>query len=199
MTAMPSPVVVVCGFPRSGSSLTMQMLHAGGFPCIGTWPAFEDLPFGDLLAALPRAGGRAIKLLDAAQVAGFPDLAVPLRSILLRRDPDEQAKSFAKFAGATMGIRTDRVGRKTLARSFDRDLIPLRMWCSVHGPVLELRFESLIEKPLASADAIASFVGGSLDPVRMSMEVRRRSPRCLAGLLELEQVRTLANSQGAIE
>lgn len=184
----PSPAIAVCGFPRSGSSLTMQMLHAGGFPCIGNWPAFEDLPFDALLAALPRAGGQAIKLLDAPQVAGYPDLGVPFRSILLRRDPDEQARSFAKFANATMGLRIDRAGRKRVARSFARDLPKLRTWCDVHGPVLELRFEDLIEKPIATADAIASFVGGPLNPVRMSMQVRQRSPLCLEGLLELEQL-----------
>lgn len=183
-----SAAIAVCGFPRSGSSLTMQILHAGGFPCIGTWPAFEDLPFEALLAALPRAGGQAIKLLDAAQVAGYPDLDVPLRSILLRRDPYEQARSFAKFVNATMGLRIDRAGRKRVARSFALDLPKLRTWCDVHGPVLELRFEDLIEKPIATADAIASFVGGSLDPVRMSMQVRRRSPLCLDGLLEIEQL-----------
>lgn len=187
---MTSPVVV-CGFPRSGSSLTMQMLHAGGLPCIGTWPAFEDLPFAALLAALPRAGGTAIKLLDAPQVAGFPDLDVRLRSILLRRDPEEQAKSFAKFAGAAMGLRVDRAHRKRIARSFVSDLPKLRTWCDLHGPILELRFEDLIEKPIATADLIAEFVGG-LDPVRMSMQVARRRAACLPGLLEIKQVRSLA-------
>lgn len=41
-------MIIVTGIARSGLSLTMQMLHAGGIPCAGEPPAFEPYPLGQI-------------------------------------------------------------------------------------------------------------------------------------------------------
>jgi hypothetical protein len=50
------PYVIVAGFGRCGSSLTMTMLHAAGIPCIGTPPDFEVNQM--LLIRLAHTGAR---------------------------------------------------------------------------------------------------------------------------------------------
>jgi hypothetical protein len=43
MTAAPSFITVVTGLPRSGTSMMMQMLAAGGHPCLTETIAHEDV------------------------------------------------------------------------------------------------------------------------------------------------------------
>ena len=43
---MKRPTVFVCGHGRCGSSMVMQMLDAGGFPCFGEYPAYEPEEVG---------------------------------------------------------------------------------------------------------------------------------------------------------
>lgn len=56
-------MLIVAGITRSGLSLTMQMLHAGGYPCEGEPPDFEPHPVGEM--PWERCERRAVKLVDA--------------------------------------------------------------------------------------------------------------------------------------
>ena len=84
--------IIVGGVTRSGMTVTMQMLHMGGFPCFGNPPAFETymiekIPWGE-------CEGRAVKLIDMHR--HFPPNG-DYRVILLKRSLREQAKSINKF------------------------------------------------------------------------------------------------------
>ena len=93
-------LTIVTGVPRSGTSLVMQMLAAGGFPVAsdGVRHADPDNPRGyfELEAArrlardaswLPAVAGRAVKLVHTLLPSLPPDL--PVRVLLVRRRLDE--------------------------------------------------------------------------------------------------------------
>jgi hypothetical protein len=178
-----SEVVVVAGLGRCGSSLTMQMLAAGGMPCIGEPPAFEDVRFTpgarvaeDWFASLI---GNAVKVLDPHHVQ-LPKPA-PARVIWLNRDYREQAASQAKFLQAVAGIG----GVEDVATAFRRSMPQERreaLRALAGWPLLEQAFEALILEPAASARAINAFVGGHLDADAMARVVRRRPTECAPGL-----------------
>lgn len=187
---MNKPIIMVEGCPRSGSSLTMQMLHSQGIPCIGEYPSFEDDRFGPLanvgknLATLPP--GVAVKVLDP-QLATIPNTLNAL-VIWLDRDTREQAKSTLKF----MGMTQNRLARRTIAASLSTDRAAARTRGLVgRAPTLSLSFETLIEAPLATAQAIASFLAPHFicpDILKMARVVLPRRAACLPYMLEVQLI-----------
>ena len=189
-----SPCIVVAGLGRCGSSLTMQMLHAGGVACLGDFPDFEDerasrLNFDPQWFADLSDG--AIKLLDAHLL---PLGVMPHHLIVwLERDPMEQARSMLKFVHAAVpGARTDRQARRAMVRLIERDGPRAKSaLCSRGAPSLTLRFERLIVDPRGSAQRLGAFLapfGYGANVVAMAAAVRPRSSRCLEGFLETELV-----------
>lgn len=181
------PHIIVGGLARCGTTLMMHMLHAGGIPCIGTKPDFEVEEVNHRQvdpAFLARHPGHALKLLDPHETP----LPVGTRAVLiwLDRDPDQQARSQAKFVRMTMsgipmpnrstlrrwaaGLRGDRA--KALAR--------FPGW-----PRLELKFEAIITGPETTAHQIAGFLcqwWPDLDVERMAAQVRPRPTDCAPDL-----------------
>ncbi len=93
-------VTVVAGLPRSGTSMMMQMLAAGGLPILsdGRRAADSDNPRGYLeLEAATRlrqdrewmreAKGRAVKIVAQLLPQLLPDL--PYRVVFMEREPTE--------------------------------------------------------------------------------------------------------------
>lgn len=188
---MPRPCIVVAGMGRCVTSLTMQMLHAAGVPCIGEWPAFETEASGvgsfrsDRFAALSET---AIKLIDPANlpVGDMPNHIV----VWLDRNPREQAKSQVKLL-RQMGIRLPRHS----VRAFEDDIRKSRAKHRARGgipggcPFINLRFEDLIVIPQVETPRLAGFLaehGYSVSAEVMAKQVRRRSVGCLPGFLEAE-------------
>lgn len=167
----------------------MQMLSAGGFPCLGSYPAYENMPVYLGWDYWPDCRGSAVKILDAPIQIGTPEDLGECRFVLLTRDPTEQSSSFVKFAKATMGLPDDLKTRRTMADSFRRDLPVLRAALRAHGPVLELRFEHLLTKPMGSILRLEEFVGKKLNRGRMLDQVVKRTARSYPGLLEIELLR----------
>lgn len=172
-----APTIVVAGLGRCGSSLTMQMLHAGGMPCVGPFPAFEDERVRQrvALADVEAWRGQAVKVLDP-QRTGLPG---DVRVIWLDRDPKHQADSQAKFLRQLGELRADRATRRRIAQ---RLMVERAQALAVVGrrPVLQLTFEALLATPGACADRMAAFVRdvAVLDVDRMVCAVLPRSPRC---------------------
>lgn len=186
-----SPLVVVAGFGRCGSSMVMQMLAAGGLHVHADERASMETtliqsPEGWAhLLAQPRPA--AVKALDPFWP---PPGATGLRILWLDRSPREQAKSMAKLLGSLGGVRVDRAERrrleKDLARSRRKVVNHLRKH---HEPprfkgstLLELRFEELLEYPRNVSQRIADWLDLGLDPAAMAEVVRPRSPACLPDL-----------------
>lgn len=170
---------IVAGLGRCGTSMLMQMLHRGGMPCVGSWPAFEveQTRYEVDPTFIVLAAGRAVKVLDPQRV-GLPG---DVRVIWLHRDHRQQAKSHAKFLGLLTGHQYDRASRRQLADSLRRDtLAALRVVGK--RPLLRMRFEDVLMDPVSAACHLAEFIGFPLDVGRAACAVRARSPACASGL-----------------
>lgn len=180
MTARPREfVTVVSGVPRSGTSLVMQMLAAGGIEPVTDGVRREDAdnPRGYLeYAAVKRlpehaewvsgARGRAVKVIHLL-VPRLPP-GVPYRVILVRRDWEEvlasQAAMLRRRGGPAPELEADR-----LVAVFEAQLAEVVAWSARHGaPLLEVTHRDLLEAPAATAAALDTFLGGGLDRDEMS-------------------------------
>lgn len=178
-------MVIVAGITRSGLTMVMQMLEAGGMPCHGEWPAFEPSEIG----CIPwhQLDGKAVKLVDAHMHAPYGDVP-PFQVIRLQRDRREQVKSICKFLDAVASpLLTAGVDQKAMGKQIKRDYRVIDDWARRH-PNMTLRFEDVIRDPLKAAIGLKHFVRADLDHRKMAMAVMDRSPRCHERLLELEMI-----------
>lgn len=185
--------IVVAGLGRCGSSLTMQMLAAGGVPCAGRFPDFEVrgaahyVSAAQLLQLAPP--GHAVKILDPHLRL---DHQARCRLILLHRNPVEQAKSIAKFTAATIGARYNREQRRRLVSSLERDWVACTRTFLVHQPLI-VRFENLLADPRTETERIRDFLHQPFDLAKAEAMVQARSSECRPDLaIELELIRRAA-------
>jgi predicted AlkP superfamily phosphohydrolase/phosphomutase/tetratricopeptide (TPR) repeat protein len=182
-------VLVVSGLPRSGTSMLMQMLHAGGLPVLtdGTRQADEDNPkgyfeFEEVKKMLQDRDG--IKNWVANARCHAVKVVVPLvnslppgpkyRVVLLERDPDailaSQAKMIVRRGEAVQDTpeRRNRL-RAQYARLMEQTHAALKSRPDVQ--LLTLRYEEIVRVPAAAAEAINQFVGDELDVSRIASAV----------------------------
>ncbi len=187
-----SRIIVVCGFPRSGTSLTMQMLCAAGVRCAGEWPAFEHDACGVQNGKVPRElmekmRGGAVKVLDPQHIAlprGFI-----YDFIWMRRNRNEQAVSFFKFLRAVgMPVQDTKWNRAKIADSMKDDEPRAQRILRAHEGHrwYPLRFEDLVDRPDLTVELLAKFLG--LPPQPMRACIVRRGSACLRGMLEVAQL-----------
>jgi len=168
-------ITVVSGLPRSGTSLLMQMLAAGGVEPLtdGERAADEDNPRGYLelesvkkLAAgatpdwVAAARGRAVKVISHLT----PHLpgGESYRIVFVERDLDEvlasQAKMIARLGRPAPPLDAVRRAFESHLAAFDR---------SVAGRpgvrVLRVAYSAILADPPAEAERIAEFVGEGRD------------------------------------
>ncbi|MCG6927702.1 MAG: sulfotransferase [Acidobacteria bacterium] len=178
------PLVVVSGLPRSGTSMLMKMLEAGGVPIVtdGLRTADEDNPKGyyevervkDLAqetdrAWLAEARGKGIKVISFLLKSLPPDLNY--RVIFVRRDIEEVLASQKKML-ARRG-EADDTPPERMREHFADDLWRARYQLT-HRPwfeLLEVHYGALLEQPLEGARQIDGFLGGGLDTEAMAAVV----------------------------
>lgn len=183
--------VGVCGFPRSGSSMLMRMLDAGGIPPV-PGSAERSYEVGDVIRSrawwmsLP---GHAVKLLDALQWGAQLPTAVTWQFIWSDRDPIEQARSTVKFAGAVIPGVLDPDAEAIIARSLRADREQLLERLADHGDVLVTSFEAILSDPHDEAERIARFLELPFNPATAAVVAHERGPACAPGLdFELGQI-----------
>lgn len=179
---MNKPTIVVTGLGRCGTSLMMQMLHAGGVPCVGIYPAFEEHFTQELLNS---SAGKALKILDPQRER--PAFNANTWVIRLTRDHREQARSSAKFLALTMGMPVNRGTVRSIESSYgpDERKISGLIEHIERNQCLQLSFEELIEAPDRATKWVAAFLeraGISLDETAARAQVRARSTACAPGL-----------------
>ncbi len=194
------PAIVVAGLGRCGTSLMMQMLYAGGVPCVGEWPAFESSAsmFGSFDPnAFAALRGHAIKLIGPAElpIGDMPKHIV----IWLDREPHEQAKSQLKLVSAMFGgvaanrrsIRSMVAGIRS-GRPSNMAAVGAKSRC----PTMLMSFERLLTQPVDAAHTIAAFLQWhgyqQLNVAAMRRQIRRRSPACYPGMMEIDLLETPA-------
>ncbi len=172
-------ITVVSGLPRSGTSLVMQMLQAGGHPilCDECRPPDADNPRGYLeytkvrtlerdATWLAEAEGRAVKVVSPL----LPSLPTGFdyRVIFVRRDLREVIRSQELM----LQRRNQPTGPDSAAmtRHFERHLKSIDDWL-VSQPdmqVLNCQHATLIGDPASAARTIAQFLQRTLDVNQMA-------------------------------
>ena len=177
---------MVSGLPRSGTSLMMQMLAAGGVPLLtdGLRQPDEDNPRGyyEHVAAtrlaedtswLPKARGRAVKIV--APLLGKLPLGEQYRIILMRRD----------LAATLASQRAMLARRRRAGAELDDDALQAtyRHWLREasrwirqqdHVAVLPCAFEEVLHNPAQTAKRVAEFLDRPFDCVRAAAAVDPR-------------------------
>jgi Sulfotransferase domain len=188
-------VTIVSGLPRSGTSLMMQMLRAGGVPLLtdGRRAPDEHNPLGYFehepvkhsrndLAWLEQADGKAVKVVHLL----LPCLPADrnYRVIFMRRDLAEVILSqrvMLQQQGRPVAAMTD----EALAAIFEKQLATTREWLTgrANFSVLYVNHRDVIDQPATIAAQINSFLGGSLRTNEMAAAVnpalyrqRKREP-----------------------
>lgn len=170
------PIVVVSGLPRTGTSMMMQMLAAGGVEPVtdGLRPPDDDNPEGyleyepvkDLEHATDRAWlhdarGRAVKII-AFLLEHLPETH-NYRVVFMNRKLDEVLVSQSTMldrrgeADETEDARMRQLYINHLART--KTMLSHRPHFEVH----HVRYPEVIRDPRGNARNVSRFLGGGLD------------------------------------
>lgn len=182
--------LLVCGLARCGTSLTMQMLDAGGYPCVGEYPSYEtreSSAFELTNDYVKKASGAALKVIDPQMATARGVDLSQCRIIFLTRDPIEQAKSQIKMANMIFkAAEPTRENIRAMSAGIKRDLQLCRKIFKGQE-VLYISFENLITKPENTVSKLSDFVGG-IDEGKALSQLRLRKPENYTGFLEMELI-----------
>jgi len=199
MPPLSESLIVVTGLPRSGTSLLMQMLAAGGVSILqdDRRAADEDNPRGyfefepvrNLLKDsmwLSGARGKAIKIV-APLLPALPQ-GLACRVILCERDLDEVLDSQQRMLQRRNQALADTPERRhVLKEEYQRTLDRANGMLAVRpdSQTLVVSHGTAIADPHSTAERINDFLGGGLDVEKMAMAVdptlyRNRSGHCSA-------------------
>jgi len=172
-------ITVVSGLPRSGTSLMMQMLHAGGLPALtdGLRAAdennqrgyFEYEPVKRLRSDrswLPQARGQAVKIIHLLLRDLQLDGSLQYRIVFMQRPLDEVLSS-----QRAMLQREGKAGADpaVLKKAFESQLAQLDTWLAAQPfiAVMRVPYHQVVQQPQSVAEALTGFLGLGLDTAAM--------------------------------
>ncbi len=173
-------IVIVSGLPRSGTSMMMKMLEAGGLPLLTDhqrrpdednpkgyyeFERVKQLPRGDI-GWLKEAQGKAVKVISALLQHLPPTYRYKI--IFMERDLQEVLASQRKML-IHRGEDPDKVDDEELKRLFAKHLQQVRQWLAQqpHMEVLYVSYNALLEDPDPYIRRINAFLGGNLNEQAM--------------------------------
>jgi hypothetical protein len=183
-------VVVVSGLPRSGTSMMMQMLAAGGLPPLTDeerapdednprgYYEFERVkraPKGDV-AWLADAEGRVVKVIATL----LPHLPPTHRyRVIFMRRPIAEVLASQRQMLVRRGHDPDDIPDGDMAHVFQKHLHRVDAWIAAqpHIARLDVEYRELMASPAAFAARINRFLGGGLDEAKMAEAVDPRLHR----------------------
>jgi hypothetical protein len=186
-------ITVVSGLPRSGTSLMMQMLVAGGLPALtdGLRSADENNPKGyfewepaKVLKTEPErieAGeGKVVKIISAllAHLPGTHEYRV----VFMMRPLEEVVASQNRML-ERMGKEVPRTPTGAVITAFQKHLKEVDGWLAnkPYLRMLRVNHADVVARPREAAVAIAEFVGAPLSIDKMAAQVERSLYRERAG------------------
>jgi Sulfotransferase domain len=178
------PIVVVSGLPRSGTSMVMKMLEAGGLAVLtdGLRTADEDNPKGYYevervkgLAKeadkgwLTEARGKGIKVISFLLKSLPPRFNY--RVVFIRRDMEEVLASQRKML-ARRG-EAEETPPERMRALFEDDLWRARFQLKQRPEfeTIELDYSAVLARPIEEARRLAAFLGHELDAEAMAAAV----------------------------
>jgi hypothetical protein len=165
-------IIVVSGLPRSGTSMVMKMLEAGGVEILTDQIRKADIdnPKGyyefELVKKLetdtswlPQARGRAVKIISMLLKHLPPDHDYKI--IFVSRNIQEVLASQKQML-IRRGEPTDRISDKELAGIYETHLNQLAKWLNNKSgfDVLMIHYNDILKDPDIHSERINSFIGG---------------------------------------
>jgi hypothetical protein len=176
-------VTVVSGIPRSGTSLMMRMLDAGGIAALTDGKRLADThnPHGYFeyepvkrLATdaswMESARGKSIKVIY--RLLRFLPAGIPYRVVLMQRDLHEVFDSQRDMLRDRGDEAAGQAGDRLIA-VLAAELEETRKWLTSQAgmEVFEVRYADLVGQPAVQAKALSGFLGGDLDEEAMAAAV----------------------------
>jgi LPS sulfotransferase NodH len=175
-------ITIVSGLPRSGTSLMMQMLRAGGMPALTDLKreADADNPRGywewepaKLLPKFPdridEAEGHAVKVVSQLMLS-LPD-GRDYKVIFMERPmPEVLASQETMLSHRGISMTSDRSALTSAFRAHLEDVVA---WFDKRPeiPVHRVGYRKLLRDPLGTATSICGFLGGNLNAEAMASQV----------------------------
>ncbi|TKJ28034.1 MAG: sulfotransferase family protein [Chloroflexi bacterium B3_Chlor] len=172
-------ITIVSGLPRSGTSLMMSMLDAGGMEVLtdDQRTADDDNPKGYYefervkqiehdQSWLEDAKGKAVKMV--AELLKHLPAAYTYKVVFMRRKMEEILASQRRML-IRRGEPTDRVTDEEMATMFARYLDRVEDWIAEQPniDVIYVSYNDLLDSPLDHAETVNQFFGGSLNLEKM--------------------------------
>ena len=173
-------IPIVSGLPRSGTSLMMNMLAAGGLEVLTDQlrTPDDDNPVGyfeledvkKLMKGehswLAQSNGKAVKVISTL-LPYLPD-GYHYRIIFMRRALEEVLASQRKML-INRGENPNKVSDDQMAEMFENDLKQSERWINsqTHATRINIYYQQLIKNPRPLVGEINTFLGGGLDEDKM--------------------------------
>lgn len=178
------PVVIVSGLPRSGTSMMMKMLEAGGLPILTDqirtadvdnpkgyyeYERVKDLEKETDKSWIRQGRGKVLKVISWL-LKDLPDDNF-YQVILMRRDLQEVIASQNKMI-ANRG-ETDGTDDKLMVEAYLNHLASVRILSRKRANIemIEVRYDLAVQSPADVARAVAGFLGGKVDEQAMGAAV----------------------------
>jgi hypothetical protein len=177
-------VIIVSGLPRSGTSMMMKMLEAGGQVILTDnlreadannpkgyyeFERVKQMKDGDL-AWLSDAMGKVVKIVTGLIM--FLPTGYNYKIIFMRRDLNEILSSQKKMLGR-LGKEDDNIPDDKMAKVYEEHLKEVRGWL-IRQPNIEtlyVNYNSMVKDPTEALTKINDFLGGGMDVSIMSAVV----------------------------
>ncbi|MFQ5617208.1 MAG: sulfotransferase domain-containing protein [Anaerolineales bacterium] len=175
------PITIVSGLPRSGTSMMMKMLEAGGIPPLtdNIRTADDDNPKGyyEFERAkklregdtdwLPQARGKAVKVISAL-LQHLP-ANYDYKVIFMRRAMPEILASQRKML-INRGENPDKVSDKEMTKLYEKHLTKVLGWLEEQKnfDVLHVNYNAALADPTPYIPKINAFLGNSPDVEKMA-------------------------------
>jgi hypothetical protein len=178
-----SMVTIVSGLPRSGTSLMMQMLAAGGMPILsdGERKADSDNPRGYLewerIKQLPRdpaciaeAEGKAVKVISLLLLS-LPE-GYDYRVIFMQR-PIVEVLASQETMMRNRGTAAPSANSSIMSAAFEKNLRAVDAWLDSKSYVKTLRvsYHHVLHDPKGISEKVTQFLGANLNIEAMSQQI----------------------------
>ena len=173
-------ITIVSGLPRSGTSLMMSMLEAGGMMVLTDnkrtadidnpegyheYEQVKDLAKGNY-SWLSKALGKGVKVISTL----LPYLPTQhrYRIIFMRRDMAEILASQKKMI-INRGEDPDKISDTQMTQIFEKNLRQIEEWINTHPNItkMDVSYNQLLRDPESLVHQINQFLGGNLEINKM--------------------------------
>ncbi len=174
-------VVIVSGLPRSGTSMLMRMLEAGGMAIMTDelreadvdnpkgyfeYERVKDLEKETDKSYVREGRGKVLKVISFL-IKDLPD-DNDYRVVFMRRDLSEVLASQNKMIDR-LGTEDTSAQDEAMKEAYRNDIVRTRLMCKKRPnfELIEVHYKETVEKPAATASKLNAFLTGRLDETAM--------------------------------